>query len=204
LRTTAPPTRRPATNATAPEPGATNTTTRFPWNARPVDTTRPTSFLLVAGVLRPTAGCAPWRGAGPRWRVRPACACGVGSRGASRAVDCSADTFVWTSRSASEQPAVPGACPRERSGASGRDAEVYRLGARRPGRASAGRALEQRRVVRRSASQPRKCVKRGRATSGVEKLGAIVRRAPPRAPFSPPGRAGPSPRISTLGERCCG
>jgi hypothetical protein len=52
LRTTASPTRRPATNATVPEPGATNTTTRSPWNARPVDTTRPTSALLVAPLRR--------------------------------------------------------------------------------------------------------------------------------------------------------
>jgi hypothetical protein len=35
LRWTAPPTRRPATKATDPVPGSTNTTTRSPWIARP-------------------------------------------------------------------------------------------------------------------------------------------------------------------------
>jgi hypothetical protein len=47
LRKTARPTRRPATNATFPVPGATNSTTRFPWNARPVARTRPTSDVPV-------------------------------------------------------------------------------------------------------------------------------------------------------------
>jgi len=47
LRRTAPPTRRPATNATDPGPGATNTITRSPWNAWPEARTRPTSWRLV-------------------------------------------------------------------------------------------------------------------------------------------------------------
>lgn len=47
LRRTAPPTRRPATNATDPGPGATNSITRSPWNAWPEARTRPTSWRLV-------------------------------------------------------------------------------------------------------------------------------------------------------------
>src|SRR5262245_7717461 len=43
LRRTAPPTRRPATNAVDPAPGATNSTTRSAWNALPPLRTRSTS-----------------------------------------------------------------------------------------------------------------------------------------------------------------
>jgi hypothetical protein len=42
LRRTAPPTRRPATNAADPVPGATNSTTRSAWNALPSPRTRST------------------------------------------------------------------------------------------------------------------------------------------------------------------
>ncbi len=51
LRTTAPPTRRPATKATLPEPGATNTITRRPWTGSADDSS-------VAGdeVVRVVAG----------------------------------------------------------------------------------------------------------------------------------------------------
>jgi hypothetical protein len=71
LRTTAPPTRRPATKATTPEPGATNTTTRSPWNARPDARIRATSFLLVGSSgrqSRPAFGAAAGQdgAAGPR------------------------------------------------------------------------------------------------------------------------------------------
>ena len=53
LRRTAPPTRRPATNAADPVPGATNSTTRSAWNALPSLSTRST-FVWSARLGRQT------------------------------------------------------------------------------------------------------------------------------------------------------
>jgi hypothetical protein len=68
LRTTAPPTRLPATNATAPEPGATNTTTRSPCTGWPDVRSRATSVLLVGSSGRqagPALGPAPGQDRAP-------------------------------------------------------------------------------------------------------------------------------------------
>lgn len=108
LRKTAPPTRRPATNATVPEPGATNTTTRSPWNARPDARMRPTSALVVAArdlrsrlraqTATPTDGNGPWLVGGRRSRARHASASEGGTHGAWPVDDCSAGTSASTSR----------------------------------------------------------------------------------------------------------
>ena len=95
LRSTAPPTRRPATNATVPEPGTTNTITRSPWNARPVDRMRRTRFRPVAPAT-PIAEPGPSTGGARRSRGPRGSACGCGSRGASPGGGCSADTFAST------------------------------------------------------------------------------------------------------------
>jgi hypothetical protein len=49
FRGTAPPTRRPTTNAVIPDPGATNTTIRDPFNGLPEDRTLPTAGSRVDG-----------------------------------------------------------------------------------------------------------------------------------------------------------
>lgn len=95
LRWTAPPTRRPATNATVPEPGTTNTITRSPWNARPVDRMRRTRFRPVAPAT-PIAEPGPSTGGARRSRAPRASACGCGSRVASPGGGCSADRFAST------------------------------------------------------------------------------------------------------------
>jgi hypothetical protein len=107
LRKTAPPTRRPATNATVPEPGATNTTTRSPWNARPDARMRPTSDLVVAArdlrsrrlrrVATRTDGNGPWLAGARRSRVPHGSASEGGTRGAWPVDDCSVGTSASTS-----------------------------------------------------------------------------------------------------------
>src|SRR4029450_4691199 len=52
FRGTAPPTRRPATNALVPDPGAATTTTRVPFNLFPKDMLPPTA---ASRVTRPYA-----------------------------------------------------------------------------------------------------------------------------------------------------
>jgi hypothetical protein len=96
LRSTAPPTRRPATNATVPEPGTTNSITRSPWNARPADRMRRTRFRPVAPA-RPIAEPGPSTGGARRSHGPRASACGCGNRGASPGGGCSAERFASTS-----------------------------------------------------------------------------------------------------------
>jgi len=93
LRTTAPPTRRPTTNATVPRPGATKATTRSPWRGRPCSRIRRTSVAL-----RRTGGRDPSHGDAPRSRGPHGSASGPGSRGSSSACGCWAGTFAWTSQ----------------------------------------------------------------------------------------------------------
>ncbi len=113
LRTTAPPTRRPATNAADPGPEATNTTTRSPWNAWPVASSRPTSRRLVGVPTRPTrtAACGPSRG-GERGSLGPrGCASGCGTRAAYGGDGCSAGTFVSSWRLARSGSGAVGELP---------------------------------------------------------------------------------------------
>jgi hypothetical protein len=192
LRTTASPTRRPATNATVPEPGATNTTTRSPWNARPVDTTRPTSALLVAP-LRRQSGPALGPAAGEDRATR------AGPHPDPEAVALGSPAVVRLVRPLRHRSA---SCPRG----------SHRDRSRRPRRSTESRlerpaATEYSRwavSMSRGPSRARKCAKRPSSTSRVENSGAIFRRAPPPGPVPPTGRFCPSPQISTHVERLCG
>jgi hypothetical protein len=99
LRKTARPTRRPATNAALPEPGATNSTTRFPWNARPFDSSRATSLLREAAIgATPRVASGPSRVDARRSHGRRAFSSEVESRGAWSAGGCWVERFASTCR----------------------------------------------------------------------------------------------------------
>lgn len=183
LRTTAPPTRRPATNATDPEPSATNTTTRFPWVACPVDRARATFFLLVAcssrvlgrqarAALGPAPGDDGAAGAGPHPDPEAVSLGATADVRLIRSLGHRASSGFQPARKASEATSIPTG--------SVADPET-------------------------PPDWPaRKCDKRRAGGGRGENLGAIVRRASSGARSLPTSRVALPPRVSTYVERLCG
>jgi hypothetical protein len=160
FRATAPPTRRPATNATFPEPGATKATTRPAWNGRPSDRTRPTSGARVAAArsgreLRAALGAAAREHGATRPRPHAE----------AEAVRLLASTVVGLERSLGHLGLAEGS-----------------VGAR-TGRTAGRGGVYGRGSTQDKAAVRRKTVKRPRHAPRVENPGAIFRRA-----FPPPAR----------------
>lgn len=179
FRTTAPPTRRPATNATSPEPGATKATTLFPWDRRPSSSTRETwercreerrSAREPGAVLGTTAGDDRAPGAGPHPHAEPVRLLAPPVVRLERSLGHPCLEFVG-------EPLVATAVRR-----------VY-VSHRRSQTAVSRRHLEKDR-------------QKAAARARVEKPGAIFRRAFPRP--GPAGTMNLPQRVSTPVERCCG